>query len=102
LPRRLMARAAKLYQQHTALQAPREIELTDDLYRSHSERFDSRIPWSDFHLWRHNDVIILVYSSDLLMNMFPRRWFVSDADYQSLKDALRQKIGGPNQPRKRT
>lgn len=36
-------------------------------------------PWKNYHKWKENDHIILLYHSDNLFEMLPKRWF-NDAE----------------------
>jgi hypothetical protein len=99
-PRSLARRCRKTFAQQKALQVPYQMELTDNEYRAQSELGNSHIPWSSFYKWKANSLLVLVYQSDRIFHMFPRRFFASDDDYQDFQNVLLRKIGPPNKGRK--
>jgi len=77
------------------------MEITDDgVIISSPNRGEWKVSWAEAHKWKSNDKIILVYLSDRMFRMFPRRWFASDADFQDLKNLLLKTIGLPGKARK--
>lgn len=102
VPSAIVRRTKKIFAQQKSLQLPRELTITDTHLYAKSERGEAKLPWEDFHKWKANEKIVLVYPSDVILHMFPRRWFASDADFQSFKDFLAQKIGPLGKPKKRT
>lgn len=94
-------RTARIYAQTKEFHWPYVFEITDDgVAISSPGHGEWRIPWTDAHKWKSNDKIILVYVSDRMFRMFPRRWFASDADYQDLKNLLLKTVGLPGKARK--
>lgn len=76
------------------------MEITDDgVIISSPDHGEWKVSWADAHKWKSNDKIILVYLSDRMFRMFPRRWFTFDADYQDLKNLLLKTIGSPGKAR---
>jgi Na+/melibiose symporter-like transporter len=101
-PRGMARRAAKTFSQQKTLQVPFEGEITDEKWHVRSEIGESRISWADFHKWKGNKNLVLVYQSDRLFNMFPRRFFISDEEFQSFKELLTRAIGPAGKAKKRT
>jgi hypothetical protein len=99
-PATVAKRSRKIFGQQKNLQIPREIEICDTHVSAKSERGVGTTPWNEFHKWKANDRIILVYSSDLLFQMFPRHWFASDAEFVGFKELLAQVIGPMGKARK--
>jgi asparagine N-glycosylation enzyme membrane subunit Stt3 len=60
----------------------------------------ARIPWGDFYKWKSNGRLILLYQSNRIFNMIPRRWMASDADYEAFKALLSRAIGPERKPRR--
>ncbi|HEV3272555.1 MAG TPA: YcxB family protein [Candidatus Methylacidiphilales bacterium] len=102
LPRKMAKQAAKIFSQQKTLQIPYECRITDEKLYGHSEIGESRMSWEDFHKWKGNEKLILVYQSDRIFHMFPRRWFASDDEFQSFKNLLTRTIGPAGKGRKRT
>lgn len=51
------------------------------------------MPWSDYLKWKKNDHLILIYLSDCVYHMLPRRMFVDQSEFEKLGDLLTKKIG---------
>ncbi len=93
-------RTARIYAQTKELHWPYTMEITDDgVIISSPDHGEWKVSWADAHKWKSNDKIILVYLSDRMFRMFPRRWFTFDADYQDLKNLLLKTIGSPGKAR---
>jgi hypothetical protein len=100
--RAIVKRAKKIFAQQKSLQAPLEIWISAAELFLKTEKAESHTPWDDFHKWKANNKTILVYHSDVIFHMFPRRWFASDAEFQSFQDLLSKTIGPAGQARKRS
>jgi hypothetical protein len=100
-PRGIAKRTKKLFAQQKELQLVYSADITDErLIMSAPGRGEWIIPWHESHKWKANDKIVLVYPSDRLFRMFPRRWFSSDAEFLAFKDLLAKMIGPAGKPRK--
>jgi hypothetical protein len=98
VPRAVARRSRRIFAQQKSLHVTREILISDTTISSKSDRGDARLPWSDFYKWNGNDKIILLYPSENLFHMFPRRWFTS-GEFGEFKDLLAQKVGPAGKPR---
>lgn len=85
--------ARKTYAQQKSLQILHECRITDDMFYTHSDMGDARHKWVDFHKWKGNETLILVYLSDRLFLMFPRRAFASTVEFEDFKKLLTITIG---------
>jgi Na+/melibiose symporter-like transporter len=102
-PRSMARRAAKTFAQQKSLQLPYDIEIKDtELTTRSADRGEWKVPWADFHKWKADQNLVLVYPSDRLYHMCPRRWFPSDDDYFGFQDLLKRTIGPAGKARKRT
>jgi hypothetical protein len=63
----------KVYRQHTALQKPFTIEITEEWFRAHSEEGENRTQWSELHKWKEGKRLFLVYRADNVFHMIPKR-----------------------------
>lgn len=86
-------RTRQLFKQHTLLHDLNHWEFADDSIHVSSERGHAKINWSDFHKWKANDKVVLLYQSSLVFNMFPRRAFACDADYQTFSELAKRHLG---------
>lgn len=90
----LPLRIKKIYRQQKSLQEPYESELTDKTYASVSVHGAATMPWNMFHKYKMNKDTILVYQSDAIYHIFPKRWFTEEqfADFQEI---LHRHLGHP-------
>ena len=96
-------RSAKIFAQQKDLQRTYDVGITDDhLIMGSTGRGEWKIPWDDFHKWKMSQKLVLVYPSDRLFRMFPRRWFASDDEFQGFKDLLTRTVGPAGKAKKRT
>lgn len=58
-----------------------------------SETGQGRIPWADIHKWKENDHLYLLYVSDALYYMIPKRLFSSTDDVGSVRTLLLSQVG---------
>ncbi len=85
-------RTKKIYKQQKTLQEPYEAELTEEEFVSTNSFGTARIKWADFHKYKVGKDIVLVYQSDLIFHLFPKRWF-SDDDFRKLLQILQNSLG---------
>ncbi len=84
LPRRIR----RIYQQQVDLQAPFSVQITPEALLFESEVGKSRRPWSDFVKWKENDDLLLLYYSDVLFTVLPKRIFTDEAQITQVRTAL--------------
>jgi hypothetical protein len=84
------AQIARIYRQHKELSSNFEMELTDEAYSIKNDYGSGRIPWKDFAKWKENDRMILLYRSENMFNMVPRRLLADDSQAQYVLDRLQQ------------
>lgn len=90
----------KLYSQQRSLQEPFEAIFDDAGMRTRSERGDGTLLWADAHKWRESKHLFLIYQSDALFHLLPKRCFGSEAEQAQLRDLLLSRVGPPNVARK--
>jgi hypothetical protein len=96
-------RACRSFAQHKALQAPRDVEFSDDKINGNAgDRGVGTTPWSDIRKWRANEKILLLYATDSLFYLFPRSNFASGQDYAEVIAFARKTIGPAGKVTKRT
>jgi hypothetical protein len=100
-PQSLKRRTAKLYSQRKDMQKSHTVKITDQsLTIGTEDRGMWSTPWNQYHKWKSNKTILLLYPSDTMFLMFPRSWFASGEEFQSFKTLLTEKIGPEGSPRK--
>lgn len=87
-------RTKKIYKQQKTLQEPFESEISSDEFISTNSLGTARLRWKDFHKYKVGKDMILVYQSDLMFHMFPRRWFC-EGDYERFLEILNSALGKP-------
>lgn len=83
-----------VYKQQKTLQAPYDVEISEDQYQATSAHGACAMPWQDFHQYKVGPTLILVYQSDALFHMFPKRWF-ADGEFAELQQILTRNLGKP-------
>jgi hypothetical protein len=86
-------RTRRIYRQQKTLQRPVELELTGSHFSGSSPHGTFHMAWADFHKWKKNEHLILVYESSALMRMIPLRAIPSPADIELLVSTLKKHLG---------
>lgn len=84
-------RTKKIYK---TAEKPYEAKLTEEKFITTNSFGTARIKWADFHKHKVGKDIVLVYQSDLIFHLFPKRWF-SDDDFRKLLQILKNSLGNP-------
>ena len=88
----LPRKARKIFAQQKLLHGPMEIVITPDGFSTAAAHGTSNLKWSELHKYKAGKRLMLVYQSDVIFHMFPRRWFASDADWDQLQAYLKQSL----------
>jgi len=56
---------------------------------------ESRHSWECFRKWKASEELILIFQTDVLFNMLPRRAFASQADFDAVREFLTRRLGPP-------
>jgi len=86
-------RVRKVFRQQKSLQVPTEMELTDTHFIASSANGSFQMPWKDFHKWKKNERMLLVYQSEAILHPIPLRALPDKADQERLFALLRQALG---------
>lgn len=86
--------AKKIYKQQRTMQEPFEVELNDVEIIETNSLGTSRLRWTDFHKYKLGRDMVLVYQSDPLFQIFPKRWFSED-EYRKFRQILKGALGEP-------
>ena len=87
--------AKRIYRQQKWLQLPADIHVTGESYHVKSEFGEATLPWKGFHKWKENRHLFLVYQSDILFHMWPKRCFPSPEAADEFRAILQRQIGKP-------
>lgn len=81
-------RARRLFAQHKALHKPIEFEWDHEALSLRTESAIGRTPWSDYAHRREDGRVVLLYLSDVVFHVIPRRCFTDAAQEQSFRERL--------------
>lgn len=85
--------ARKRFKQHKALQRPYTLSWSKDALTIKSETGENNTPWSDFLKWRENEHLFLIYVTNGLFRMIPKRAFSDSHAATEFGQLLHEKIG---------
>jgi len=83
----------RVYRQQKALQRELSFKFDDAGVSVSNENGQSVTPWDDYLKWKQNDRLILLYLSDCMYHMLPKRMFAESADFNRLGELLIRRIG---------
>ncbi|RLA46153.1 MAG: hypothetical protein DRR42_18690 [Gammaproteobacteria bacterium] len=83
----------RIYKQQKSLQRELTFKFDDEGVSASNENAQSLTPWEDYLKWKHNDQLILLYFSDCMYHMVPKRLFADVADFDELRELLPHRIG---------
>ena len=85
-------KAKKVYRQQKSLQLPFEVMVTKEGLNCSNEIGKSNIPWGNFLKWKENNNLFLIYYSDVLFQMLPKRLFNNLDDINAFRSVLSSNI----------
>jgi len=91
LPRRIR----NVYGQQRNLQLPFESVCTDSGIESSNANTTSRVPWDHLIRWKESNTLFVLYQSDLLFNIVPKRCFAQPEQADAFRDLLTERLGPP-------
>jgi hypothetical protein len=74
----LPIRARRIFNQQKNLQRPYRVSWDAESVQTSSASGNSKIPWVDFLKWRESKQLFLLYRSDVLFQMYPKRCFTPE------------------------
>jgi hypothetical protein len=89
VPRQL----TRVFTQQKDLSAPFEMTLTDQEFSVRNEFGESHLPWDSFVKWKEDKEMLLLYRSDVMFHMLPKRLLRSDSDLGYVLGRLRRSKG---------
>jgi hypothetical protein len=82
-------RVKKIFQQQKELSMPYEIEITDAGLNITNELGNSLRPWKNFSKWKESKELFLLYHSDVMFTILPKRCFTEPAQIEAVKGNLK-------------
>jgi hypothetical protein len=83
-------RIKKIFTQQKELHSPFEIEFTDAGMIMSNEFGNSIRPWRNFNKWKENKELIMLYHSDVMYSILPKRLFTDPQQIETIKSYLEQ------------
>lgn len=68
----------RIYRQQRSLQVASELDFGGQGITVTSEMGLARLAWDDFVKWKENRRLIVLYTSDVMMHIYPRRCFTDE------------------------
>ena len=87
--------AKKQFKQSKKLSEPFEIEIVEDSIRTKASFGEGELKFTDFHKWKSDKKMILLYHSDALFQMIPTRAFASEAERLDVIAKIQKHAGNP-------
>ena len=84
LPRRVK----QIFIQQKELSSPFEIEITDVGMNFSNEYGNSTRPWRNFTKWKENKELLVLYHSDVMFSIIPKRIFSDSQQLDTIKNLL--------------
>lgn len=81
-------KARKIFKQQKSLQIPFEVVVSKEGVHVSNEIGEAKIPWDNFQKWKENKNLFLIYHSDVLFQMLPKRLFGSIEKQASFRKTL--------------
>lgn len=95
---RIRYKAIRIYRQRRAMQRSIRLEPTDTGLFSKSETGHGITPWSDFLKWKEGNGLFLLYVSDDMFHIVPKRFFNSEDDISEFRKILTTNVSQRSRP----
>ncbi|MGD0866682.1 MAG: YcxB family protein [Rhizomicrobium sp.] len=88
----LRRRTRRIFRQQKGLQRPFEMDWSGDSLKLTTETGNNSLPWSHLLKWREGKRLFLLYLSDVMFYIVPKRAFPDEAAIDEFREVLRSKI----------
>jgi MFS family permease len=85
----------RLFSQHKLLHEPHQCQFTEDALVSTSDLGNVKIPWGMFSKWKEGRKTFILYQSDNLFHIIPKRIFHGTKEEGFLRNTLLGSVGKP-------
>lgn len=80
--------ARRAYRRGKLIRDPADVEWNERSLTIRTTALQSSIPWEDYVKWKENDRLFLLYFSDTLFQVLPKRIFGSRREQDTFRDHL--------------
>ncbi len=91
----LPQRVRRVYSQQRNLQLAFESACTDTGIESTTANSTTRLPWNHLVRWREGATEFVLYQSDLMFNIVPKRCFAQPEEVDGFRGLLTERLGPP-------
>jgi YcxB-like protein len=91
----VMWNVRRIFAQQKTLQVEYQTVISPEMIESTSENGTMRMRLSDFYKYKVGKDLILLYQSQAIFHIFPRRFFASDEDFNTFLSYLEANLGSP-------
>ena len=85
-------KARRVFRQQRSLQLPFELSWSEEGFVSRNEQGSYKTLWSDLVRWKENEQLFLLYISDAMFHILPKRAFPDAEAVSSFRELLRARI----------
>ena len=78
----------KSFSQQKGMSLPFEFDFTETGMHTSNELGNNTLPWEYFTKWKENEDIIILYQSDSIIHMLPKRLFANPQELEMVKSFL--------------
>jgi len=86
-------RVRKIFWQQKTMQSPYSFTVTDEAVITKSDVGDMKLTWGYFVKWKEGKNLFMMYQSDVLYHMVPKRCFASPEEMTQFRQLLQAKLG---------
>jgi YcxB-like protein len=90
---RFPQRLRHIFRQQKSLHLPYSVEFTDAGIVSTRVEGETKHGWDYYRKWNEGKTLFLLFQSEVLMNMIPKRCFASPEEMAEFRELLAKKIG---------
>jgi hypothetical protein len=90
---RFPQRLRHIFRQQKSLHSPHSVEFTDAGIVSTRVEGETKHGWDYYRKWNEGKTLFLLFQSEVLMNMIPKRCFTSPEEMAEFRELLTKKIG---------
>ena len=88
----LPTRSRRIFRQQKNLHQPFQITWDDETMATTATSGHNTTPWQDFLKWRENTKLFLLYRSDVMFNLIPKRAFSDSEGVEDFRRLAKEKI----------
>ena len=86
----LPSRTKKIFTQQKETNAPFEMEITEDNLVASNEFGNAIRPWKNFTKWKENEELLLLYISDIMFVIIPKRLIPDPKQLEMIKSFIQK------------